>query len=160
MKQYKSSVVLQLAWVGLDATFDVATEPVFSGRPVFYWMFVGVFMVLSFGAFVELEHRLWLAGWEDPLVKAWRRIRSARKAASSPPTAVSHFAVSDEQIGRYRAFTDKIKAHYGADMDFDANIELEFSHFRDDGTLVVNAYPKTAMGHAMIGTVRARLEQQ
>jgi hypothetical protein len=152
-KQYQSSPVFLLGWIVLDSVFDVSILPLFAGRPAFYWMFVGVIMFVSFGASIEFEHALHLAGWQDPLVRLWHRARSPRL------DAIAGLHVTDEQLRRYCEFVDRIRSDCAAGMDLDGNIELELSHFQDDGTLVVNAYPKTTMGEAMIGMVTARLER-
>jgi hypothetical protein len=158
MNESQSGPLLPTIWLASDGSFDFWLHGALR-KPEFYWMFVAVVAILSFGVFMDLEHRLHRAGWQDPIGRVWRRLWAAKaKPAAQLDCILSPPSVMDDQFRRYGAFVGRVKAEYGA--DFDANIELEFSHFETDGRVVVNAYPKTQMGEAMIGLVRARLERQ
>ncbi|PNE10272.1 MAG: hypothetical protein CR217_15165 [Beijerinckiaceae bacterium] len=136
--KHQSSPVLLLAWIVFDSAFAVCTLPVFAGRLVFYLLLLGVVTVLSLEAVFELEHKLCLAGWRDPLVTMWRRARAGRRPRSSHLRTIAALGVTDEELRRYQQFADQIRSHYASVMDLDAEVELEFSHFRDDGTPMIN----------------------
>jgi hypothetical protein len=159
MSESQSGPIVPTIWAALDGSFDYWLHGALQ-KPEFYWMFAAVVMIVSFGVFMELQHRLCLAGWEDPIGRAWRS--RTRKGAPAERRDVPNYLldVSDEQFRRYRAFVDQVRSECEASADLDSNIEFEFSHFEADGRVVVNVYPKTKIGETMIGPVRARLERQ
>jgi hypothetical protein len=160
MSESQSGPIVPTIWAALDGSFDYWLHGVLR-KPEFYWMFAAVVMIISFGVFMELQHRLCLAGWQDPIGRAWRRSRTQKSSPAERRDATSFpLGVTDEQFRRYRAFVDRVRSEYEASVDIDANIEFELAHFETDGRVVVNVYPKTKMGEAMIGPVRARLERQ
>jgi hypothetical protein len=159
MSESQSGPIVPAIWAALDGSFDYWLHGVLR-KPEFYWAFAAVVMIVSFGAFMELQHRLCLAGWQDPIGRAWRRLRTRNTVPAERSDASFLLGVTDEQFRRYRAFVDRVRCECGAPADLDANIEFELSHFEADGRVVVNVYPKTKIGEAMIGPVRARLERQ
>jgi hypothetical protein len=161
MSESQSGPIVPTIWAALDGSFDYWLHGVLR-KPEFYWIFAAVVMIISFGAFMELQHRLHLAGWRDPIGLAWRRLWAPKKVPAAPQRNSIGFSlgVTDEQFRRYCALVDQVRTECGEVAEFDANIELELSHFEADGRVVVNVYPKTERGEAMIGLVRARLERQ
>jgi hypothetical protein len=156
----QTSPVLLFAWIAFDSALAVCTLPLFAGRLVFYLLLLGSLTIISLAAFSELEHELYLTGWRDPLVAIWRRVRARRRPPSLYLRAIAALGITDEEFRRYQKFAEQIRSHYASVMDLDAEIEFEFSHFRDDGTPMINAYPKTLTGEAIIWQVRERLERE
>jgi hypothetical protein len=62
-----------------------------------------------------------------------------------------------EQVRRYCEFVDRLRRSYGSTIDFDTHVEIEFSHFLENGRVVVNMYAKTFRGEAMIGVLKEKL---
>jgi hypothetical protein len=162
MHRHQSGLILLVIWIASNGAFDFWLHGVLR-QPEFYWMFVAVVVVISLGILMDLEHRLCLAGWQNPVRRMFRRNRSGADASAQPPAPPAQplsFGATDDEIHRYCAFVQKLKSEYDSSLDFDTHIELELSHFRPDGSVVLNAYAKTPTGVAMLGLVKARLAQQ
>jgi hypothetical protein len=158
MKSYRSGPVLPLIWLALDGASAFFLHAFFSRNLEFYGMFLAAVTITSWGAFIGLEHRLSRAGWEDPVVRLWSRLLPQHSAPTAALDAtMASFGVAQDQVRRYCEFIDRLKASYGPKTDFDANIEVEFSHFQPNGKVVVNMYAKTSLGEAMIGMLKERL---